>query len=87
MYFLLPAANTLHFKAGELISSVGFDIYQRKLFLSSHSKLYDGVTLQSEGVASDSKLQSAEQVAVLLQVEHKNISFPSLPTCLFVQHP
>lgn len=87
MWFLLPAENTLHFGAGELISSVGFDTYQRKLFLRSHSKLYDGVTLQSEVVASDLKLQSAEQVAVWLQVEHKNISFSFLPTCPFVQHP
>lgn len=77
----------LHFGAGELISSASFDTYQKKLFLSSHSKLFDGITLQSEGVASDSKLQSAEQVAVSLQVEHKKMSFPSPPTCLFVQHP
>lgn len=86
---------TATYGVSELISSVSFDSYQRKLFLSGCSKLFDGLTLQSKGVASDSKLQSAEQVAVSLRVEH--ISFFSLPLCVldlslslflsFSQHP
>lgn len=78
MQGLLPAANTLHVGVGELISSVSFDTYQRKLFLSDHSKLFDGITLRSEGRASDLKLQSAEQVAAHTTQEHL------FSTCLYI---
>lgn len=71
----------------ELISSVSFDTYQRKLFSSDHSRLFEVTTLQTKEVASEWRLQSAEQVAVSLQVEHKNISFSSPPLCFFIQCP
>lgn len=82
--FCLLQQITTHW---ELISAVSFDTCHRESFLSSPSKLFDGITLQSNRVASDCKLQSAEQVAVSLQVEHKNVFSPCLLLCLFVQCP
>lgn len=82
--FCLLQQITTHW---ELISAVSFDTCHRESFLSSPSKLFDGITLQSNRVASDCKLQSAEQVAVSLQVEHNNVFSPCLLLCLFVQCP
>lgn len=91
---LLPAANSPHVEVREVISSVSFDTKPRGrrffilffFFLSCPSKTlwrFNSTVWRSSNFASDWKLQSAEQVAVSLRVEHKNIfsSPPSLPLC------
>lgn len=45
---LLPAANAQHFWVSKLINSGGFNTYQRNLFSSCPSKLFDGITLLKE---------------------------------------
>lgn len=91
---LLPAANSPHVEVREVISSVSFDTKPRGrrffilffFFLSCPSKTlwrFNSTVWRSSNFASDWKLQSAEQVAASLRVEHKNIfsSPPSLPLC------
>ena len=92
---LLPAANSPHVEVGEVISSVSFDTKPRGcrffffvffFFLSCPSKTvwrFNSTVWRSSNFASDWKLQSAEQVAVSVRVEHENISSspPSLPLC------